>query len=170
VRYSIRFHDTKRARYLDFRYASRYIHTYTTPNPAYVSSTCYVRCRAVPSATAVAEHTVVYPTSSYYISWIEHRTDLEGPSIRYSLRVSYRGRGLDTLRSVPKKREAYRRYTPSAQIPTKGRIQDVYAYKSQNRERFAYDHSAYLYSFLVHMKKPFRVKPKKNLNNRIVLP
>jgi hypothetical protein len=74
---------------------------------------------AVPSATAVAEHTVVYPTSSYYISWIEHRTDLEGPSIRYSLRVSYRGRGLDTLRSVPKKREAYRRYTPSAQIPIK---------------------------------------------------
>ncbi len=52
------------------------------------------------------QYGTLYPTVCP-ISWIEHRTDLEGSSIRYSLRVSQRGSSLSTLRTVPEKREAY---------------------------------------------------------------
>ena len=56
------------------------------------------------------QYGTLYPTVCP-ISWIEHRTDLEGSSIRYSLRVSQRESSLSTLRTVPEKREAYRRYS-----------------------------------------------------------
>ena len=115
VRKSIRFSGTYRARYPDFRSATRSIATYVL-RPICLCVLCtrdYVETLK-PLVDSRKKNTLRY-TVPYIVDRTSNR--LRGALAPILATVSERGSSLGTLRTEPKKREADRRYRPSAQTP-----------------------------------------------------